>query len=298
MAAPPSPLIPPVPKSVVKDVVNGRFEDAFANHQMLWEAYGHDLTAFAVSLLAGLLILIVTFWAAGWGSALVKRAIGRVHSRSGTPDVTLQTFLGSLTRYLIIIVGLMVVLSQLGVKTTSVLAVLSGLLLGVGLALQGALSNVAAGVMLLLFRPYRVGDLVEISGRMGTVLSLDLMMTELKTPDNLRVTAPNGKIFGDFIVNYTKPGRRRVDVTFHIPPTKDLAAVLEAMKAELAKDERVLQDPAPSFEANALNELYAEGIIRAWAKIGDYVPVKTAIVLAVQKLALAPAPGPAPESGG
>ena len=294
MAAAPPPLIPPVPKSVVKDVVNGRFEDAFTNHQMLWEAYGHDLTIFAGRLVIGLMILVVTFWAAGWGSALVKRAVGRVHSRSGTADVTLQTFLGSLTRYLIIVVGLMMVLQKLGVQATSVLAVLSGLLLGVGLALQGALSNVAAGVMLLLFRPYRVGDLVEISGRMGTVLSLDLMMTELKTPDNLRVTAPNGKIFGDFIVNYTKPGRRRVDVTFHIPPTKDLAAVLEAMKTELATDERVLQDPAPSFEANALNELYAEGIIRAWAKIGDYVPVKTAIVLAVQKLALEPASPPPP----
>ena len=213
-----------------------------------------------------------------------------MHTKSGVADVTLQTFLGSLTRYAIIVAGLLTALARLGVQTTSVLAVLSGLLLGIGLALQGALSNVAAGVMLLLFRPYRVGDLVEISGRMGTVQSLDLMMTELKTPDNLRITAPNGKIFGDFIVNYTRPNRRRVDVTFHIPPTRDLGAVLEAMRAQLAADGRVLTDPAPSFEANALNELYAEGIIRAWVKVGDYVPVKTAIVLAVQKLALAPAP--------
>ena len=290
MAAAPPPLIPPVPKSVVKDVVNGRFEDAFTNHQMLWETYGHDLSMFAVNLLVALLILVITFWAAGWGANLTKRAIGRMHTKSGVADVTLQTFLGSLTRYLIIVVGLMMVLQKLGVQATSVLAVLSGLLLGIGLALQGALSNVAAGVMLLLFRPYRVGDLVEISGRMGTVQSLDLMMTELKTPDNLRITAPNGKIFGDFIVNYTRPNRRRVDVTFHIPPTRDLGAVLEAMRAQLAADGRVLTDPAPSFEANALNELYAEGIIRAWVKVGDYVPVKTAIVLAVQKLALAPAP--------
>lgn len=293
MAAP-APSFPPVPKSVVKDLATLNLDDAITNHHKLWETYGHEITNFAVSLLVALVILLLTFWAAGWGSGLAKRAIGRVHSRNGGADVTLQSFMGSLTRYAIIIVGLMMVLTQLGVKTTSLLAVLSGLLLGIGLALQGALSNVAAGVMLLLFRPYRVGDLVEIGGRQGTVQSLDLMVTELKTPDNLKVTAPNGKIFGDFIINYTKPNRRRVDVTFHIPPGKDLATVLEAMKAQIAADKRVMKEPAPSFEANALTELFAEGIIRAWVKPSDYTPVKTAIVLGVQKLALAPGEGAGP----
>ena len=285
--------LPALPKSVTKDIARLDFSDAVTQHQRFWETYGHDITAFAVNLLAGLVILLVTFWAAGWGSGLTKRAIGRLHSRSGTPDVTLQSFMGSLIRYLIIVVGLMMVLERLGVKATSVLAVLSGLLLGVGLALQGALSNVAAGVMLLLFRPYRVGDLVEIGGRQGTVKALDLIITEVVTPDGLRVTAPNGKIFGDFIVNYTKPGKRRVDVTFHIPPNKSLTEVLEAMKAQLAQDKRVLKDPAPSFEANGLNELYAEGIVRAWVKPPDYVPVKTAIVLGVQTLAMAKDESPA-----
>jgi small conductance mechanosensitive channel len=282
--------LPAIPKSVTNDIRHLDFIDAITQHEKLWDAYGHDLTAFAVSLVAALLILVVTFWAAGWGSGIARRAIGRMHPRGAAADVTLQSFMGSLTRYAIIVVGLVMVLQQLGVKTTSVLAVLSGLLLGIGLALQGALSNVAAGVMLLLFRPYRVGDLVEVGGKMGTVKSLDLMITELRTPDNLRITAPNGKIFGDFIINYTRPVRRRVDVTFHIPPGKDLAAVLEAMKAQIAADERVLKDPGPSFEANALNELFAEGIIRAWVKTSDYVPVKTAIVLGVQKLTLAPPP--------
>jgi small conductance mechanosensitive channel len=280
---------------VVKDVTSFRFEDAIANHPMLWETYGHDLSAFAVKLLVAVVILVATFWAAGWGAGLAKRAIGRMHGRGGVADVTLQSFLGSLTRYLIIVVGLLMALRQLGVETTSVLAVLSGLLLGIGLALQGALSNVAAGVMLLLFRPYRVGDVVEIGGRQGTVLALDLMTTELKSPDNVRITAPNGKIFGDFIYNYTRPNRRRVDVTFHIPPTRDLGAVLEAMKGQLDVDERVLKDPAGSYEASALNELYAEGVIRVWVKTADYVAVKTAIVLAVQKLTLATAEGAKPK---
>lgn len=292
-----SPALPAFPKSMTKDITHLDFTDAVTQHQKFWEAYGHEITTWVVSLLVGLLILVVTFWAAGWGSGLVRRAVGRVHSRSGAPDVTLQTFLGSLTRYLIIIVGLMVALGQVGVKTTSVLAVLSGLLLGVGLALQGALGNVAAGVMLLMFRPYRVGDVVEIGGRTGTVKALDLMITEITTLDNLRVSAPNGKIFGDFIVNYSKNTKRRVDVTFHIPPNRSLAEVLEAMKARLAEDKRVMKDPAPSFEASGLNELYAEGIIRVWVKSSDYTAMKTAIVLGVQGLVLPPpqAEKPGPE---
>ncbi len=291
MASAPSPL-PSLPKPISRDIATLNLDDAVLGHQKLWEAYGHDLSAFALHLLVATVILVLTFWAAGWGSGLAKRAIGRLHSKTGDADVTLQTFMGSLTRYLIIIVGIVAVLQNLGVQTTSVLAVLSGLLLGVGLALQGALGNVAAGVMLLLFRPYRVGDLVEVAGRVGTVKSLDLMVTEMTTPDNLKVTAPNGKVFGEFIVNYSKPARRRVDVTFHIPPTKDLGQVLEAMKARLAGDRRVLKDPAPSFEANGLNELYAEGVIRAWAKSSDYVGVKTMIVLGVQQLVLPPRPEP------
>ncbi len=279
--------LPPIPKSVTRDIAHLNFDDAVTQHQKLWETYGHDLSSFAMSLAAALLILLVTFWAAGWGAGLARKAMGRVRHHGGETDVTLQSFMGSLTRYLIIIVGLMAVLEQLGVKTTSVLAVLGAASIAVGLALQGALGNVAAGVMLLLFRPYRVGDLVEVGGRMGTVKALDLFVTEMATVDNLKVVAPNGKIFGDVIINYTTPKTRRVDVTFHIGPRQDLQAVLNDMQALLAEDKRVLKDPKPSFEANALNELYAEGAVRAWCKAGDYVGVKTMIVLGLQKLSIA-----------
>jgi small conductance mechanosensitive channel len=278
MAAP----IPPIPQSVTRDIRNLDFDGALNGHARLWETYGHDLSSFAVNLLVALIILLATFWAAGWGAGLARRAMGRVKRHNGAPDVTLQSFVGSLTRYLIVVVGLVAVLQQLGVKTTSVLAVLGAASIAIGLALQGTLSNVAAGVMLLLFRPYRVGDLVEISGRLGTVKTLDLFVTELATADGLKVMAPNGKIFGDFIVNYTTHAKRRVDVVFHIGPRQDLAQVLEAMKAILAEDKRVLKDPAPIFEALALNELYAEGAVRVWVKLADYPAVRSAIVLAVQ----------------
>jgi small conductance mechanosensitive channel len=277
---------PPLPPAVTKDIAHLGFADAVNGHARLWETYGHDISTFAVKLLTGILILLATFWAAGWGAGLARRAMGRVH-RNGEPDITLQSFVASLVRYLIIIVGLVAVLEQLGVKTTSVLAVLGAASIAIGLALQGTLSNVAAGVMLLLFRPYRVGDQVEIAGRLGTVKTLDLFVTELATADNLKVMAPNGKIFGDFIVNYSKPSKRRVDVVFHIGPRQDLEAVLEAMKAVLAADKRVLKEPAPLLEALALNELYAEGAVRAWVKSADYAAVKTTLVLAIQKLSIA-----------
>jgi small conductance mechanosensitive channel len=276
----------PIPPSVARDIQKLDFDHALTAHQRLWEAYGHDLSNFAVNLLVALVILLATFWTAGWGAGLARRAMGRMRRHNGEADVTLQSFIASLTRYLIIVVGLVAVLQQLGVKTTSVLAVLGAASIAIGLALQGTLSNVAAGVMLLLFRPYRVGDLVEIGGRMGTVKTLDLFVTELATVDNLKVMAPNGKIFGDFIVNYTTPNKRRVDVVFHIGPKQDLAQVLEAMKALVAADKRVLKDPAPLFEALALNELYAEGAVRAWVKPADYGAVKTMIVLAAQKLSI------------
>jgi len=286
--------LPPLPKSVTRDIAHLNFDDAVTQHAKLWETYGHDLSVFAVNLAGALLILLVTFWAAGWGASLARKAMGRVRRHNGEPDVTLQSFIASLTRYLIIIVGLMAVLEQLGVKTTSVLAVLGAASIAVGLALQGTLSNVAAGVMLLLFRPYRVGDLVEVGGRMGTVKMLDLFVTEMATLDNLKVVAPNGKIFGDVIINYTTPKTRRVDVTFHIGPRQDLKAVLGDMQALLAEDRRVLKDPKPSFEANALTELYAEGVVRAWCKSSDYVGVKTMIVLAVQSLSIAQCDSPPP----
>lgn len=282
-AAPPPPAspLPAAPPLNLQDALTGRLH--------LWDTYGHEIIDFAVRLAVAIVILLATFWAAGWGAKLAREAMGRVHRRQGEPDTTLQSFVGSLTRYLIVIVGMIAVLGQLGVQTTSVLAVLGAASIAVGLALQGTLSNVAAGVMLLLFRPYRVGDLVEVGGKLGTVKTLDLFVTELATVDNLKLIAPNGKIWGDTIVNYSTPTSRRVDVVFHIGPKQDLGAVLEAMKARVAADKRIVAQPAPIFEATNLNEAFAGSAVRVWVRPSDYGAVKTAILLAVQTLAISAA---------
>lgn len=251
----------------------------------------------AVNLVVGVLILVVTFWAAGWASRVVRRLIAKVHS-SGPPDVTLQTFAGSVARYTVIIVGFVAVLSQLGVQTTSILAVLGAASLAIGLALQGALSNVAAGVMLLLFRPYRVGDVVEIAGRTGTVRVLDLFVTELATPDNVKVVFPNGKVFGDVIVNTSFHDRRRVDVVFRVGHAPNIVDVLAALKARAEANPLVLKDPAPAVEMLALSEAFAEAAVRAWVDRTDYGMVKSDLLLAARLLAesgdapLPPLPAP------
>lgn len=238
----------------------------------------------AVNLVVAVIILTVTWWAAGWAARLVRRLIARVHG-GGPPDVTLQGFAGSAARYLVMVVGIIAVLQQLGVQTTSILAVLGAASLAVGLALQGTLSNVAAGVMLLLFRPYRVGDVIEVAGRTGTVRALDLFVTELTTPDNLKVVLPNGKVFGDVIVNTSYHSRRRVDAVIKTDLKRDVPALMEGLKARAEANPLVLEDPAPAVELTGMSEAFVEVTVRAWVEAGDFGAVKADMMLAGRLLA-------------
>ena len=191
----------------------------------------------AVNLALALMILLATLWAARWLGELTGRAIERAH-RSQPHDTTLQSFAASLVRYFVIIIGLVGVLQQLGVKATSVIAVLGAASLAVGLALQGALSNVAAGVMLLVLRPYRVGDQVEINGKAGTVKGLDLFATRLADAENRSVFVPNAKVFGEVIVNQTSTQSRRVQLDFTIDFADDAQAACELLLAVAAEEAR------------------------------------------------------------
>jgi small conductance mechanosensitive channel len=194
------------PDAALPSLANVKADQSMLGHFLDWAG------RLAVNLVVAGLILIATFWIAGLAARFMRRTLNRVHRNN--PDTTLESFSASLARYTVIAIGLVVVLQQLGVQTTSIIAVLGAASLAIGLALQGALSNVAAGVMILLFRPYRVGDVIETSTRNGTVKSLDLLFTEIATPDNVKVMIPNSKVFGDVILNYSSPpnptGRRAV----------------------------------------------------------------------------------------
>lgn len=224
--------------------------------------------AMAVKLTLFLLILGLTFWLSGLASRLIKRAVER-YSEGRKVDTTLSNFVGNLTRYIIIIVGLVAAVGQLGVQTTSILAVLGAASLAIGLALQGALSNVAAGVMLLILRPYRINDLVELGGRRGRVRNLDLFVTELTAPDGLRLTMPNAKVLSDMIVNYTASGRRRMELKFGIDYGDDAERALDLLLLCAEKDPRVFKDPAPWAKVTALMDSSVTVTLRAWTSAED-----------------------------
>jgi small conductance mechanosensitive channel len=198
----------------------------------------------ALSAIGAIVILLIGLWLSGKANQLVVRVLSR------TPhfDATLKSFFGSLARYLILTVTLLAVLSQFGIQTTSLVAVIGAASLAVGLALQGTLSNLAAGIMLLIFRPFRVGHRVQIGGSVGVVKELSLFWTELVTEDNLQIIVPNGGVWGQPLRNfsvYPAPPHAG-EVRFRTAEGAELEPAMEKVRAIVEAHPRVLADPAPS----------------------------------------------------
>jgi len=225
---------------------------------------------FAVNLALAGLILWITIWASGVLSRMTARGIHRAH-RGQHPDTTLQTFTASLVRYFVVIIGLVGVLQQLGVRATSVIAVLGAASLAIGLALQGALSNVAAGVMILILRPYRIGDDVRIDNHEGVVKGMDLFSTRLSDPDNLTLFVPNSKAFGEMIVNLTAPAARRVAFDVPIDRADDVERARGLMLEIARADRRVLSRPAePWAHLTSISDSGLVMTLRCYVAPGDY----------------------------
>lgn len=240
------------------------------------------LGAFAIRLLVAILILVVTLWAAKRLAGIAQKAMGRLtHNRPADP--TLSAFISGLVKYLIIAIGLVAVLQQLGVQATSVIAVLGAASLAVGLALQGTLGNVAAGVMILMLRPYRVGEHVELSGREGTVAAIDLFNTRISDFEGRTIFLPNGKVFGDMIVNFTRSGRRRFDLTFTVDYEDNLDLALEKMLEVANADPRVLKDPAPWAKVTATADSGVNVSMRCWASTADWFNTKWDLLKGVKE---------------
>ena len=222
----------------------------------------------AVNLTISVLILTAAVWISGWAASLVRQTLLRFpHLRD---DKTLAEFASSLTRYAVVIIGVIAVLRRLGVETTSIITVLGAASLAIGLALQGALTNVAAGVMILLFRPYRVGDQVTIAGKSGEVRHFDLFNTQISDADNLKVVVPNGKAFGDVVVNYTDIGQRRIEIVLGVGYDDDIGKALDAAVRCAAKDPRVLAAPAPWAKVTELAPSTVNVTLRCWTKPGIF----------------------------
>jgi small conductance mechanosensitive channel len=198
----------------------------------------------ALNVLGAILILLIGLWLAGKADQVVVRML----SRAPHFDAMLKSFFGSLARYLVLTVTVLAVLSQFGIQTTSLIAVLGAAGLAIGLALQGTLSNLAAGVMLLIVRPFRIGHKVQIGGNIGTVTALSLFWTELVSDDKVQIIVPNGGVWGQALRNfsvYPAPPHAG-EVRFRIPEGIGLEPTIDKVGAIVKADPRVLAEPAPS----------------------------------------------------
>lgn len=230
------------------------------------------------------LILIVGFWI----SARLDNLIRSRAKASRRIDDTLGGFFGSLARYAVLAVVLVTVLNQFGVQTTSLVALIGAAGLAIGLALQGTLTNLAAGVMLILFQPFKSGHYVEAGGHSGTIKEIGLFFTELATIDNVKIILPNAEIWGHPITNYSANSERRCDLTIGVSYDTDLKTAENAIRAVIAEEQagagRILTSPAEPFVAVVnLGDSSVDFTARVWCKASDYWPLRWHLTRAIKE---------------
>lgn len=217
-------------------------------------------------VLAALVILVVGFLLAGF----FRRRIERLAQKHDRLDPTLFGFVANVAWYAIIALAVLFVLNTFGVQTTSVIAVIGAAGLAIGLALQGTLSNVAAGVMIVFFRPIKVGDFVEIGSAMGTVRSINLNFTELATVGNFQVIVPNAQVWGNVITNYSVYPTRRAEWTFGVSYGANLKLAEQVIRDTILGDPRSKTDPEPFIQVNNLGDFSVDFLVRVWCNSADY----------------------------
>jgi len=233
----------------------------------------------AVNLTFALVIAVVTAFAARWAAKATRRILGRVHGFRH--DQTLVSFIVQVVRVVVYAIGLVAVLQRLGVQTTSIIAVLGAASIAIGLALQGTLSNVAAGVLLLVLRPYKVGDIISIGdGATGSVQRLDLFVTQLLNADNHKIVVPNSKVLGEIITNLSGQGMRRVDLKFGVGYGDDLRQAREVLLTAARGHADVLDDPTPWAGVTGLLDSSVEVTLHAWVRSDHWWQAKADLLQA------------------
>lgn len=218
-----------------------------------------------VNILAGIGTLIIGFWLSGRAAKFIRAQTGKI----SRVDPTLSPILASIARYAGLILTFVVALGQFGIQTTSIIAVLGAAGLAIGLALQGTLSNVAAGIMLLLLRPFGVGDWIEANGISGTVREIGLFATQIDTFENVYISVPNSSIWSSIIINHSRHDVRRMDIDIGIGYESDLDVAEQALMS-LCEDERIQKTPAPVFLVVAYGDSAITVRLRLYAKYSDY----------------------------
>lgn len=235
-----------------------------------------------VDLGINLVTAIVIFFVGKWIVNLVVKGLLKAMQK-GDMDVTLRRFVSNLARMLLMLFVVIAAIHQLGIQTASLIALLGAAGLAVGLALQGSLSNFAAGVLIVLFRPYKVGDWIEGGGVSGAVEEVQILTTVLKTGDNKRVIIPNSQIMGTTITNYSANETRRVDLVVGVSYSDDLDKVRKELESLVAADDRILDDPAVTIAVSELADSSVNFVLRPWVKTADYWGVYFGLTEAIKK---------------
>ncbi|WP_068711958.1 small-conductance mechanosensitive channel MscS [Vibrio tritonius] len=248
-------------------------------HVNTWLTKNSDLLIqYGINFMWALVILIV-------GNFVVKLIAGSISKvlKKRRMDKAVIDFINAIVRYLLFIVVLMAALGKLGIQTASVVAVIGAAGLAVALALQGSLSNFAAGVLIVAFRPFKSGDYVEVGGVAGSVDSIQIFQTVLSSPDNKMVVVPNSSIIGGPITNYSRHKTRRVDLVIGVSYKADLRKTKQVLRDVLDKDERVLKDPEPTIGVLALADSSVNFVVRPWVKTENYWPVYWDLMLNIKE---------------
>ncbi|WP_215398748.1 mechanosensitive ion channel domain-containing protein [Rheinheimera oceanensis] len=231
----------------------------------LFEENHEVLLGYLIQIIAAIFIFYI--------GRMMARAISRFIERTlvaRSVDKAVVAFIASLIYAIILIATVLMALSQIGVQTTSFIAILGAAGLAVGLALQGSLANFASGILIILFRPFKSGDFIDAGGVSGTVDKIEIFQTMMRTPDNKRVIVPNAQITGGPITNYSAEPRRRVDLVIGISYDSDLRKAKQILEDILKNDERVLQEPAATVKVAALADSSVNLNVRPWVNSADY----------------------------
>ncbi len=233
---------------------------------------------FGLRLLYAVLIIFVGRWVVKLLLKIIKSALEKT-----TVEETVRIFVANLLNTLLMVIIFIAAINQLGIETTSIIAMLGAAGLAIGLALQGSLANFAAGILIVIFRPYKVGDYIEAGSAAGTVLDIQIFSTVLKTPDNKVVVVPNGTIMDSSIINYTGQETRRVDIIASCGYEDDIDKVKDILQDILNRDERILEEPEPRIAVSELADNSINFIVRPWVKSSDVLSVKYSILEQIKK---------------
>ncbi|NMM43717.1 mechanosensitive ion channel [Rhodospirillaceae bacterium KN72] len=238
--------------------------------QEAWEWMVPQALEYGTNIVGALVILLIGLWIAGRLSNWVRSSL----SRFERIDSTLKPLFASMVRYLVVIITVIAILNQFGVQTASIIAVLGAAGLAIGLSLQGTLQNIAAGIMLLILRPFKVGDFVDAGPVSATVDEIGLFTTQFTTVDGIYVSCPNSNLWNSKITNYSRNGQRRMDLVVGISYEDDIGKALEILNGLMEKDDRVLKDPAPQTMVTTLGDSSVNITMRFWAKSADFWALK------------------------